>query len=217
MKRRGRSFASRFTMLSLIASLALVALWVRSYRFVDRIELHSTSEFIERNNTIESIGGRIVLSRVTIRHLNQIPSPIGLVIFHQSKKSASADIEHIALSDDRILATQGWGLWGFGIVKMSFQQSSSTKWRRLPSNDILEDRYVDFAIPDWSIVLLMLVLPLIGVWNFTRARRSLFQSGHCHECGYDLRATPDRCPECGTIPPKTEIISNCNRTQTGQQ
>ncbi|MEZ0267646.1 MAG: hypothetical protein ACAI43_23180 [Phycisphaerae bacterium] len=49
----------------------------------------------------------------------------------------------------------------------------------------------------WAVLL---VLPLLrGGFAVARtiARRRRDRAGCCPACGYDLRATPDRCPECG--------------------
>ena len=56
------------------------------------------------------------------------------------------------------------------------------------------------TVPCWLAVVLTGALPVMWYWRFRRKRAERRRSvqGLCIACGYDLRATKDRCPECGT-------------------
>jgi hypothetical protein len=57
----------------------------------------------------------------------------------------------------------------------------------------------NLVLPFWALAVATALTPLARVgsrWRRTRRCRA----GRCPACGYDLRATPERCPECGSIP-----------------
>jgi hypothetical protein len=54
------------------------------------------------------------------------------------------------------------------------------------------------GMPYWA--LLSAESLVLGWILYRRLRNRRFPPGCCAKCGYDLRATPDRCPECGAVP-----------------
>jgi len=56
----------------------------------------------------------------------------------------------------------------------------------------------------WTILLLAaFILPRLLMWLREREINRRFLKGQCTNCGYDLRASPQRCPECGQEVPRT--------------
>jgi len=55
--------------------------------------------------------------------------------------------------------------------------------------------------PIWLTAMFFGLLPGFRAWRVISPRRRRWEM-RCDKCGYDLRATPDRCPECGTVTAK---------------
>jgi hypothetical protein len=175
-------------------ALALVVLWVRSYSMLDEIcwGRHGRLYWI--------VSGQGVLSVQLVVE----PSIEGMpLIVRRRLLSSQAWPEEPDISDGRgswmKLCNGKWyrvGLW----TNNRFVLDYGTRIERIGSGSIYH-----LGLPyDVLVVLAVSPLPFV-VLRLLRTYHRLCRRklGLCPTCGYDLRATPDRCPECGSaVPPR---------------
>jgi hypothetical protein len=188
----GRAFRILFNaaaLLSLLLLGAMLALWGRSYIRGDEIlagywgyQLHPTYTKYYDAWELDAMNARGRCS-VTVRVHPCIAGP-GRYELTPGGKGRRLDIGRIdpgRLSLVQYYLDPGQGGKSFAWVGYVWQP----RWRSIS---------VPHALPAGMLAILPIAFMLRA-----RQRRRRRKSGLCAVCGYDLRATPQRCPECGTM------------------
>ena len=84
-----------------------------------------------------------------------------------------------------------WDWLGFDAYRTSFRH-----YLPLPAAAVY-----GLAVPHWLVALLLGtgLIRAAARWRRGRETDRRLAAGECAACGYDLRATPERCPECGAV------------------
>ena len=172
--------------LSLLLCLAMAVLWARSKTTADSVwSGHSTASggVLWR---LHSAGGRVSYEYATFDNQGRPtpPSRRPEMVFDIQPIRGSSAAENRSL-DQSYRRRSGHAAGGFGLV----WQHQSPPWTTR----------VAAMAPYWFFVLLTLPGPCLWLASYLRRRRDRRRraAGRCPSCGYDLRATPERCPECG--------------------
>jgi hypothetical protein len=95
------------------------------------------------------------------------------------------------MSEREVIASQPWGWLGF-----DFGGNRAAKAFTISGGGSVSVTEQVWAMPLWPLLLASLVPVARWMWQNRQSRRWV-KAGRCEACGYDLRATPGRCPECG--------------------
>ena len=190
MKRLRRIIFNALTALSLLLCLATVVLWAYSYRhipFLNRqLQSRDTRTFWVVELCVSSGQLQFGIDRA---RWNQTldPYPVHWTYGRDGNR------DNNSLYENRLPGPR----WSIGhLVEYSSTYSASANWTRMDKSDNRDD--VFYA----PIALLFILSASLPAWRLnSRLRRNRRTGkGLCPICNYDLRATPDRCPECGMVP-----------------
>ena len=203
MKRVGRWLVRIAVAVSLVLAVATGVLWGRSYSgedvvFWDRAD--QESEGLRRRLVgLASGDGAVRFTSGYKFYLgfflstNHGPLGQGLPRLNEGwrrvvQRQSGGTVESLAKDADEASGFAGIGQFRFVAKSPGKDSHDITHW----------------LIPHSYLLTLFSLPPLLWLTLAARRglrRRSRRRRGLCLNCGYDLRATPGRCPECGREPP----------------
>jgi hypothetical protein len=171
--------------LSLLLFLAVVGVWIWSFFYRDIVSYVSGNG---NGQIIQSIQGRLHI-------MSNLGGNSSGSFSHQEDRLAPNAIWNGGMSSYPVQVQ-----WHFGHVWQTysrFHMTFAASRASAPPGFTTNHRLI--VIPYWSPALLFSILPALWTWRFIKYGHRR-KAGHCPKCNYDLRATPDRCPECGWTP-----------------
>ena len=190
MKRLVRILLVALSVVSLLLCAAVVAVYVRSYFVAETFDWVSPRRDGMRH--VYWVRGRIGLAVQTnamtpaqMRMMNvEFNPPAGVQYRRQGaehRRDRPDDLEP-GWSWFRPTADRGWGGFRYRAGRLGVF-SNLRQW----------------VVPFWALAAVLGPAGAIALLHLRRRLREWRMRGEnrCVGCGYDLRATPDRCPECG--------------------
>lgn len=179
MKPRNRNYLRSIFCYPALLLVLFVVVWIRSYWRDDLLLMFVPSDFLQ---AVSSRRGSMEWMISSIQAGPDAAWSIRLETMSAKTKWINSVLDLAGIDPAKIrFRSLGFGVVAAGPQTLGLRDSAA----------------LILIMPHWAPVAVLSILILRKV-NRARRKQLLLEQGHCRKCGYDLRASPERCPECGT-------------------